>query len=490
MFAEGTALGEILRRYPEAVPSQYRGKPVQPARRAIYAHYALLQEMQGEPDVNPADRATVEQLISEQGIEWARARTGSALTKYRNDWPDLSWYRSQAPERWTAEYEKLLSEKRGSDTRVDEDYPAAPGLGDTSVWSGDGAGGDETSAIPPDVAQTQACATAWSADAESDELAEDYPPTGCTPSPDERDAWNRLSYDPETNAWRDTRPWRDAFAVMAPWLFGAAVVAVVVAVVAYIWLQHNSRDSLASPTVQCEGTLTHTPTGIVCAPAAPTPPDTATVSHDCPTSECRKPPTADPPPPATAAAVQQLQEQARIDKPAVDALGGQWVPQLSSKQPGTHDDGIVYDDRAIWQEHSRLRQQYGAYLLWDNGDNGYWVTVASASFPDKQSAQAWCDRAGRDADHCFPRLIPAQQPVPAPPSPAAADPAPDAADRAFLAALRGAQITISDPFRAVFGGHYVCGQLASGFSRAAVAADVPSRNPAVTAIGAAQYAGE
>jgi hypothetical protein len=139
MFAEGTALGEILRRYPEAVPSRYRGKPVQPARRAIYAHYALLQEIQGEPDVNPADRATVEQVISEQGIEWARARTGSALTKYRNDWPNLSWYRSQAPERWTVEYEKLLREKRDSETHIDEDHPAtgagslAPGLGETGV---------------------------------------------------------------------------------------------------------------------------------------------------------------------------------------------------------------------------------------------------------------------------------------------------------------------------------------------------------------------
>jgi Protein of unknown function (DUF732) len=77
--------------------------------------------------------------------------------------------------------------------------------------------------------------------------------------------------------------------------------------------------------------------------------------------------------------------------------------------------GSSIDDSSIWQEHSRLRQQYGAYLLWDNG---YWITVADTSFPDKQSAQTWCDRAGRDADHCFPRLIPAQQPAAPSPPPA------------------------------------------------------------------------
>jgi hypothetical protein len=56
-----------------------RGKPVEPARRAIYAHCALLQELQGEPDADPADSATVERIIRKEGIEWTRARTGSAL---------------------------------------------------------------------------------------------------------------------------------------------------------------------------------------------------------------------------------------------------------------------------------------------------------------------------------------------------------------------------------------------------------------------------
>lgn len=368
----------------------------------------------------------------------------------------------------------------------------------TGLWSADGAAGDATTEIPPDAAQTQVRPFAWSADTDGDQPAEDYPPTGSAPIPDESGARNRLLYDPEKTAWRDARPWHDAFAIMAPWLFGAAVVAVVVAAVAYIWLQHDSRGPAPS-AVQCAGTLTHTPSGgLLCAPAASMPP--ATVGHDCLTSECELPPcqhpvgqnstvckpTAAPPPTSepAAAVLQRLQEQARTDKPAVDAMGGQWVPQLSSKQPGTRDDGIVYDDSSIWQEHSRLRQQYGAYLLWDNG---YWITVASTSFPDKQSAQTWCDRAGRDADHCFPRLLPRQQPLAAPLPPAAADPAPDAHDRAFLAALRGAQINVEDPSGAVFGAHWVCGQLAGGYSRADVAAAVRGRDPALTALGAIDY---
>lgn len=105
VFNSGTPLGEVLRLYPDAVPSRWKGKPVDPARRVIYAHYALLQEIQCEPDVNPADAAAVETVIRDEGIASACARTGSALTRYRNEWPPLRWYRDQAPENWIREYE-------------------------------------------------------------------------------------------------------------------------------------------------------------------------------------------------------------------------------------------------------------------------------------------------------------------------------------------------------------------------------------------------
>lgn len=115
MYSSGASLAEVLRRYPDAVPNRWNGKPVEPARRAIYAHYALLQEIQGEPDVDPADAAVVETIIRNEGVALACARTGSALTRYRNEWPPLNWYRGQVPESWTTEYEALLSEGRAQD---------------------------------------------------------------------------------------------------------------------------------------------------------------------------------------------------------------------------------------------------------------------------------------------------------------------------------------------------------------------------------------
>ncbi len=237
----------------------------------------------------------------------------------------------------------------------------------TAMWQQDGGAGSET------------------------EIVDSAPRQIDTPQ-----AWSQPQlevYDyPDTGTLRDARPWRDAFAKAAPFVFGCAVVAVVVAVVGatWIWIWHDDKPQ-SSPTSE---------------PArAATPP--VTVTAPAPTN-------ATPVPTTAKSAGQQLQEQANTDKPAVDAMAGYWVPQLSSKQPGTHDDGIVYDDNSIWQEHIKLRQQYGAELMWVNG---YWVTIADTSFNDKASAQAWCDHAGRDADHCFPRLLGAAPAAAVPPGP-------------------------------------------------------------------------
>ncbi len=90
------------------MPNRWKDKPVEPARRVIYAYYALLQEIQGEPDVDSADAAKVEKIIRDEGIARAYIRSGSALTRYRNEWPPVPWYRDQAPESWTSAYEALL----------------------------------------------------------------------------------------------------------------------------------------------------------------------------------------------------------------------------------------------------------------------------------------------------------------------------------------------------------------------------------------------
>lgn len=118
-----------------------------------------------------------------------------------------------------------------------------------------------------------------------------------------------------------------------------------------------------------------------------------------------------PPPPPPADPHQQLVDLANADRGYVmSQLADRWVPQLSSKRPGVVDDGLVYNDTLTMQEHQRLRQQYGAKLLW-SGDwstfdgSGWWVTVASAVFSDAAGALQWCTSHGLDPDHCYAKLI-------------------------------------------------------------------------------------
>ena len=106
LYDEGMELRDVLERYPDEVISVSGGKPRGAARRAIHAHWALLQEKQGEPDIDPDDRAAVEEVIRKEGTQVALCRTGSALTKYRDSFsdlrkfPDLAKWASQAPSSW------------------------------------------------------------------------------------------------------------------------------------------------------------------------------------------------------------------------------------------------------------------------------------------------------------------------------------------------------------------------------------------------------
>ncbi|GAB1816713.1 hypothetical protein [Mycobacterium sp. MUNTM1] len=106
LYAQGMELRAVLQGYPNEVISVSGGKTLGAARRAIYAYYALLQEITGESDTDPDDRLAVEQLIREQGLAIAMCRTGSALSKYKADFPeidrfpDLAWWASQTPSSW------------------------------------------------------------------------------------------------------------------------------------------------------------------------------------------------------------------------------------------------------------------------------------------------------------------------------------------------------------------------------------------------------
>lgn len=106
LLAGGMELGDVLARYPNEVIAVDRGRRRGAARRAIWAHYALLQEAAGDPDIDPEDRAAVERVVREEGAEVARCRTGSHLSKYQEDIPELwrfpalTWYGRQAPSSW------------------------------------------------------------------------------------------------------------------------------------------------------------------------------------------------------------------------------------------------------------------------------------------------------------------------------------------------------------------------------------------------------
>ena len=125
--------------------------------------------------------------------------------------------------------------------------------------------------------------------------------------------------------------------------------------------------------------------------------------------------TADP-----ETALQQLQQIANSDRPFVTAnLTNWWVPQLSSKRPGVHDDGVDWDNARTLQEHRQLRQKYPGdevRLLW-SGDwstfsaPDFWVTVAGVTFPESSGALAWCRSHDLDSHHCAAKIVSTTHPI-------------------------------------------------------------------------------
>ncbi|MCA4727116.1 serine/threonine-protein kinase [Mycolicibacterium fortuitum] len=120
-------------------------------------------------------------------------------------------------------------------------------------------------------------------------------------------------------------------------------------------------------------------------------------------------PTATRNPEASSSA--QLRQISLGDHTIVSTQGSdRWVPQLSSKRPGVVDQGVVWDNELTLEEHLRLRQEYGAKLLW-SGDwstfdaPNFWVTIAPITYPTASGALAWCSDHGFDRNHCYAKLI-------------------------------------------------------------------------------------
>lgn len=87
-----------------------------------------------------------------------------------------------------------------------------------------------------------------------------------------------------------------------------------------------------------------------------------------------------------------------------------WTAQLSSKKPGTYDDGIVYDYDDILALHLQHRARYPDALLLFSTDwpgtyspksNDYWVTLSGASEQTTRPVLDWCTQEGWGAGDCW-----------------------------------------------------------------------------------------
>jgi hypothetical protein len=112
-----------------------------------------------------------------------------------------------------------------------------------------------------------------------------------------------------------------------------------------------------------------------------------------------------------ASAQAALQQEVDNDRPAVEALVGSWVAQLSSKTYGMTVDGTTYDYLQIWNDfESTTEQNPDALLLW-SGDYSsfllpnYWVTIMPTAYSTGEQANSWCSSDGLTAQTCYAKLI-------------------------------------------------------------------------------------
>ncbi|HEX3782261.1 MAG TPA: hypothetical protein VHX38_21570 [Pseudonocardiaceae bacterium] len=112
-----------------------------------------------------------------------------------------------------------------------------------------------------------------------------------------------------------------------------------------------------------------------------------------------------------ASAQAALQQEVDNDRPAVEALVGSWVAQLSSKTYGMTVDGTTYDYLQIWNDFESISEQNPAALLLWSGDYSsfllpnYWVTIMPTAYSTGEQANSWCSSDGLTAQTCYAKLI-------------------------------------------------------------------------------------
>lgn len=114
-------------------------------------------------------------------------------------------------------------------------------------------------------------------------------------------------------------------------------------------------------------------------------------------------------------ALEALRRIAAEDEGAVEALGTNWTAQLSSKRPGTADDGIIYDSYDdILALHLQHRARYPDALLVFSTDwpgsfgpssRDYWVTLAGQSEATTAPVLRWCRSEGWGEGDCWAKRL-------------------------------------------------------------------------------------
>ncbi len=197
-----------------------------------------------------------------------------------------------------------------------------------------------------------------------------------------------------------------------PWLaYAAGFVALAVGsfFVTRLVTKDDSTGTASSPSATVEATdVPATEPGGSTAVAPPTDaasttiPDTVPVTTPVTTPETV--PVTNPPDPLA-----QLAATRDADRAAVESFVGFWVPQLSAKREGIEDDGIIYTNADIVNNHNNLVNEFGTLLLF-SGDYNYkttdlWVDIVPIAFTTPDEALVFCTDRGIDRDNCFAKFI-------------------------------------------------------------------------------------
>lgn len=109
--------------------------------------------------------------------------------------------------------------------------------------------------------------------------------------------------------------------------------------------------------------------------------------------------------PSTADPLSQLNAEVESSQGTAAGMLDRWVPELSAKQQGTEDDGVIYDYSSILSYHASLRARYGEIMTVRSVDYqsftypGYWVALLPKTFPSGDAVNDWCIAEGWDPDH-------------------------------------------------------------------------------------------